>query len=126
MRLFIDECMSPDYPRRLNEGGRHDAVHPLHIGRRGQADHTVLANCIAEDRVIVTGNARDFRGLVGAVEIHPGLIVVPNLTREAVWALLEIAIAAIEAEGDWRAVMVNRVLEVDPSGRTVFHDLPNT
>ncbi len=30
MKLFIDECLSPQLAARLNAAGRHDAVHPLH------------------------------------------------------------------------------------------------
>jgi predicted nuclease of predicted toxin-antitoxin system len=48
VRLFIDECLSPQLALRLNQTGRHDAVHPLHIGRRREPDHRVLAWCIAK------------------------------------------------------------------------------
>jgi hypothetical protein len=59
VRFFIDECLSPQLAIRLNSSGRHDAVHPLHVGRRGAPDRSVLAWCIEEDRIIVTQNARD-------------------------------------------------------------------
>ena len=75
MQFFIDECISPQIAARLNESGHHSAVHPRDIGRRGDPDHVVLRNAIAEDRIIVTENARDFRGLVGKEELHPGLII---------------------------------------------------
>jgi len=88
VRLFIDECLSPQLAMRLNATGRHDAVHPLHIGRRGEPDHRILASCIAEDRVIVTQNGRDFRRLAGSAELHPGLIILPSLGRERTWTLL--------------------------------------
>ena len=81
MKLFIDECLSPQIALRLSRTGRHDAVHPLHVGRRGERDPRVLERCIAEDRVVVTGNARDFRRLVGDADIHPGLIILPALDR---------------------------------------------
>jgi predicted nuclease of predicted toxin-antitoxin system len=81
VRFFIDECLSPQIARRLNESGQHDAVHPLDIGRRGEADSIVVARCIAEDRIIVTENARDFRKLVARETIHPGLIVMPCVDR---------------------------------------------
>jgi hypothetical protein len=85
MRLFIDESLLPKFAIRLNKTGRHDATHPLHVGRRGAPDHAVVQRCIAEDRVIVTQNARDCRKPLGGVEIHPGLIVLPVLDREATW-----------------------------------------
>jgi len=79
VRLYIDECLSPLLAIRLNETGRHDAAHPLHLGGRGESDHSVLARCIADDRVVVTGNARDFRRLVVGAELHPGLIILPSI-----------------------------------------------
>jgi predicted nuclease of predicted toxin-antitoxin system len=124
VRLFIDESLSPQLAIRLNETGRHDAVHPLHIGRRGQPDHRVLDQCIAEGRVIVTQNARDFRRLVGGTEIHPGLIILPLLDREATWRCLEAAIAFLESTGDPATAMVNHVLEVDAAGAMTLTALP--
>lgn len=93
MRFFIDECLSPQIATRLNESGRHEAVHPLHVGRRGDDDSVVVARCIAEDRIIVTENARDFRKVVAREAIHPGLIVMPCVDRETSWRLLQAAIS---------------------------------
>jgi hypothetical protein len=45
-----DECLSPQLAVRLNATGCYDAVHPLHVGRRGEPDYRVLERCIAEDR----------------------------------------------------------------------------
>ncbi len=85
MRLFIDECLSPRIAEWLNISGEHDAVHPLHVGRRGEQDHTVLARCVREDRVLVTQNAKDFRGLIGQEDIHPGLIILPAVGRDGTY-----------------------------------------
>ena len=126
MRLVIDECLSPQLALRLNATGLHDAVHPLHVGRRGEPDHRVLERCIAEDRVIVTENARDFRRLVGETELHPGLIILPALDREGTWKLLESALAVIRERGEPMSVMVNHVLEVDESGVMTILPLPPT
>ena len=82
MRLFIDECISPELARRLNEAGLHEAIHPRDYGRLGEPDHIVLRRCLDEDRTIVTQNARDFRKLIGKEAIHPGLIILPALGRE--------------------------------------------
>jgi len=82
VRLFIDECLSPQLASRLNATGRYDAIHPLHVGRRGEPDYRVVEWCFAEDRIIVTENARDFRRLIGGSELHPGLIILPAIDRE--------------------------------------------
>jgi predicted nuclease of predicted toxin-antitoxin system len=100
VKLFIDESLSPRLAHRLNAKGGHDAVHPLHVGRRGEPDHRVLERCIAEDRIIFTQNARDFRKLVGRAEIHPGLILLPSIDREGTWVLLEAAIAHLKGRGN--------------------------
>jgi predicted nuclease of predicted toxin-antitoxin system len=125
VRLFIDECLSPQLALRLNALGRFDAVHPLHVGRRGEPDHRVLEWCLAEDRVIVTGNARDFRRLVGKTEVHPGLIILPAVDREGTWKLLQAALAFIRERGELMDVMVNQVLEVDESGKITISPLPS-
>jgi predicted nuclease of predicted toxin-antitoxin system len=124
VKLFIDECLSPELATRLNKTGRHDAIHPLHVGRRGAPDHRVLERCVAEDRTIVTENARDFRRLIGKTDIHPGLIILPAIDREGTWRLLEKAIAFLESQGKPADLMVNHVLEVDPSGVISLRPLP--
>ncbi len=124
MRLFLDEQLSPVLASRLNATGRHDASHPRDYGRLGEPDHLVLRRCVDESRVIVTQNARDFRKLVGAVELHPGLIILPAAGREASWDLLERAVRWIEALGEPGAVMINRVVEVSAAGEIAMYALP--
>jgi predicted nuclease of predicted toxin-antitoxin system len=124
VRLFVDECLSPRIATRLNETARHDAVHPLHVGRRGEPDHQILARCIAEDRVIVTENGRDFRQLVAGADLHPGLMILPSISREETWRLLQAAIAFVEARGDPMNEMVNHVLEIDMAGTITFSPIP--
>lgn len=130
MQFFIDECISPQVAARLNETGRYGAVHPRDIGRRGDPDHVVLRNAIAEDRIIVTENARDFRGLVGREDLHPGLVILPCVSRDRCLQLLEAAIAFLEtvAAGAKEAPsdhMINRVIEVDPTGQCRIYRLPD-
>jgi len=124
VRLFVDECLSPALARHLNETGVHDAVHPRDYGRLGERDDEVLARCLAEDRAIVTENAIDFRKLVAREEVHPGLIVLPSVTRDESLRLLLGAIALLKTYGDPADVIVNQVLEVEPGGRMRFYPLP--
>ena len=124
MRLFIDECLSPQIARNLNESGKHVAQHPLDFGGRGAPDHRVVERCIAHGLVIVTENARDFRALVGAEDVHPGLIIVPCVGRKRSAALLHAAIDYLEAMGNPMDAMVNHVLEVDHDGAIRFYPLP--
>ena len=107
VRLFIDESLSPLLAIRCNQTGRHDAIHPLHVGRRGDADHTVLQRRIAEERVIVTQNAKDFLRLAGRQEVHPGLIILPFANRDSTWLLLQKAIAFLDSQDNAMNIMVN-------------------
>ena len=69
MRFFIDECLSPRVAHRLADQG-YDAVAARDVGRLGERDDTVRDRCIAEDRIIVTHNAGDFRRLLGRVDLN--------------------------------------------------------
>ena len=124
MRLFIDECLSPVLAKRLNDSGFHDAAHPRDYGRLGDPDHVVLQRCLTESRTIVTENARDFRKLVGATDVHPGLIILPAVGREQSWTLLHRVIAAIEVLGNANHVMINQVAEATAAGDVRLYALP--
>lgn len=124
MRLFIDECLSPQLARHLNMTGEHDATHPRDMGRLGEPDHVVLARCLSEDRVIVTENAIDFRKLVAREEVHPGLVLLPSIARDASLRLLTDAIAHLATLGEPSDVMVNHVLEVTEAGAFALSPLP--
>ncbi|MGO4175847.1 DUF5615 family PIN-like protein [Bosea sp. TAF32] len=124
MKLFIDECLSPQLARRLNEEGRHDATHPRDKGRLGEPDHVVLARCLDEDRAIVTENAVDFRKLVARQELHPGLIILPSVSREQSFSLLVNGIAHLASQGGPSDVIVNHVLEIGKDGSFTLSPLP--
>jgi predicted nuclease of predicted toxin-antitoxin system len=92
VKFFIDECISPSLSRHLNESGLHDAIHPRDRGRLREPDHFVFARAIAEDRIIVTENADDFRKLAEGVDLHPGLIILPSVARLEAQRLMDLAI----------------------------------
>jgi predicted nuclease of predicted toxin-antitoxin system len=123
LKLFIDECLSPQLARRLAQAG-YVAIHPLDYGRTGELDHQVLQRCLDEDLTIVTENALDFRKLIGKFELHPGLIILPCVDRETSWKLIEAALAYLHSIGDAAKVMVNHVLEVDATGSCSLYPLP--
>ncbi len=124
MRLFIDECLSPQLAQHLNATGVHDAAHPRDVGRLGEPDHVVVTRCIAEDRVIVTENAVDFRKLVARQDIHPGLIILPSVSRAQSLRLLTDALVWLAAQGKDSDVIVNHVLEFTPAGGFALFPLP--
>jgi hypothetical protein len=57
-------------------------------GRSGFKDHQLREVVLREEFVFVTNNARDFRKLMGELELHAGLIVIipsvtPSIQRES-------------------------------------------
>ena len=66
--------------------------------------------------MIVTENAVDFRKLLGREDIHPGLIILPSVSRDRSIALMLAAIAYLITLGSPDDVMINRILEVSAEG----------
>lgn len=124
MRLFLDECLSPRVANELMVEDGFYVVHPRNQGGLGEADHTVLARCVADDLIIVTENARDFRALAARADIHPGMIILPCLGRVQAKALIKAAVAHLATLGDPSNVMVNKVLEAGADGKMMLYDLP--
>lgn len=119
LKFFIDECLSPQLAQRLRDEGI-DAVHPRDRGKLEIQDHSVLKYCLDEDRIIVTHNADDFRGLVGKSDMHVGLIILAENSLENSWLQLDTAMNHInheanQAGSDARDYMFNRVIEVNSS-----------
>ncbi|MGE0667985.1 MAG: DUF5615 family PIN-like protein [Sphingomonadales bacterium] len=123
LKFFIDECLSPRMAERLGALG-HDAIHPLHVGRRGERDDTVLRRCIDDDRIMVIENAADFRSLVSCEALHPGLIILPCTGRDRAWDLFNQALDFLAGYGEVGDVMVNHVLEIDEAGGMALFPLP--
>jgi predicted nuclease of predicted toxin-antitoxin system len=71
-RFLIDENLSPLLARHLRTAHGFDAVHVQELGLRGASDADILARAIADDRIIVTSNAEDFRRLGARTPTHPG------------------------------------------------------
>lgn len=124
MRLFLDECLSPKIAQVLNSEGIHVALHPRDFGELGASDHHILSRCIERDLVLVTANARDFRVLVAAQDIHPGLVILPSVSRERSESLLRDAISFLSKHGDPMNVIVNHVLEVSIEAEMTLSMLP--
>lgn len=120
----MDECLSPRVANELMAEDGYYVVHPRNQGGLGEADHTVLVRCVADNLIIVTENARDFRALAARTDIHPGMIILPCLDRFAAKDLLKAAIAHLRTLGDPSDIMVNKVLEVEADGTFELYDLP--
>ena len=126
MRFFIDECISPSLSSHLNDSGVHDAIHPRDRGRLREPDNVVFARAIAEDRIIVTENADDFRKLAAGVDLHPGLIILPSNARLEAQRLMDLAIDHLVGLNADRPQdpAVNSVLTVTSAGLIRIDPLP--
>ena len=122
----MDECISPSLSRFLNAGGLHDAIHPRDRGRLRDPDHVVFARAIAEDRIVVTENAEDFRKLAASVELHPGLIILPSVGRSEAQRLMELVLDYLRNTGGDRSqdLLVNSVLTISATGSISISPLP--
>jgi predicted nuclease of predicted toxin-antitoxin system len=77
-RFLIDENLTPMLASHLIATHGFDAVHVNTVGLRGASDRDVLDYAIAQDRIVVTSNADDFRKLAQHAAAHPGLAVLLN------------------------------------------------
>jgi len=86
------------------------------LGLRGASDADILARAIAEDRIIMTSNADDFRRLGARTPAHPGLAVMLDAVDRAQQRTLGIGLAnAIDSAGTTHG----RLFEIDRQGSVV-------
>lgn len=107
---------------RLRRGGTKRII--SHRGKSGASDEQLSRFAIAEDLIIVTNNARDFRRLMAGTELHPGLvIVVSNVTSKVQRELFGQVLEWIKQRQ--LANLINKVVEIDFGGARIY-DLPAT
>lgn len=84
-KLLIDECLSAELASMARERGHHEASHVAWIGKAGWKDWELKQLLLDEDWVLVTWNAKDFRGprespgtagQFAGVALHAGLICI--------------------------------------------------
>lgn len=129
MKLWIDECLSPTLVARANRRG-YWATCNRDRDLLGVADKILHGLVIEEEAVFVTNDEADFVALYRQIDLHTGLLILPQAdVREALWPLLDAALDYIEQEADaagetaaeW---MLNKRVEVSPSGKVAHNDLP--
>ena len=119
MRFLIDECLHTSLTDVANKAG-HEAHHVTRRGWSGFKDHQLREVIVREEFVFVTNNARDFRKLMGQLELHAGLIVIiPNGTPTMQRELFERALSEVTRLPD----LINRIIEVDVDGIRAY-ELP--
>ncbi len=98
-----------------------DAVHVNEAGLSGASDPAVLAFAIAEERIVMTSNADDFRGLARKAGTHPGMGVFLGATGRARQIVLGTALAQAIEEAN---IATDQLFEIDRDGRIRQYKLP--
>lgn len=130
MKLWIDECLTPTLVERANRRG-YWATCNRDRDLLGASDASLHGIVVEEEAVFVTNNESDFIALCSNVDLHTGLLILPQADRrEAQWPLMDAALDYIEemakvageSTADW---MLNRQVEVDLNGAVKHGDLPS-
>ena len=120
-RFLIDENLSPLLARHLRTAHGFDAVHVQELGLRGASDADILGRAVAEDRIIMTSNADDFRKLGARTPAHSGLAVMLDAVGRARQLTLGVGLAnAIDRAGTAHG----RLFEIDRTGAVRDYKLP--
>jgi hypothetical protein len=128
-RFLIDENLSPMLASHLTGTHGFDAVHLNSAGLRGANDVDVLAYAVANDRIVMTSNADDYRKLARNTVAHSGLAVLLAVLLDAVGRRLQIELGTmlantIDTEIGSAGTAHGRVFEIDASGRVRNYRLP--
>jgi predicted nuclease of predicted toxin-antitoxin system len=129
VKLWFDECLTPTLVRRANDRG-YWATCNRDRDLLGIPDAELHHVVIEEEAVFVTNNESDFVALSREVDLHTGLMILPQVARrEAAWPLLDTALDYIEEQSDGAAEpaadwMLNRCVEVLADGSIGHQALP--
>ncbi len=107
-RFLIDENLSPFLVEPARARG-FEAMHVNHLGLRTDADWDLLRIVAAQDWVLVTNNAIEFRGRYREIELHPGVVFLLSAVRRmAQLQLFAAALDHVQRQPD----LVNKALDV--------------
>jgi predicted nuclease of predicted toxin-antitoxin system len=109
VKFLIDECLSASLVQLANTAG-YEAYHVNYLGKQGSKDYELLKLIFKEEFTFVTNDARDFKKLVAATELHPGLVlIVPCATSAVQKALFQLFLEKLGPTSS----LINSVVEVD-------------
>lgn len=96
VKLWIDECLSPTLVARANRRG-YWATCNRDRDLLGVADKSLHELVIDEEAVFVTNDEADFVALYQRVDLHTGLLILPQAgKREELWPLWPLLDAALD------------------------------
>ena len=123
-RFLIDENLSPRLVDEARSRG-FEAMHVNHLGLRTETDWAILDVVAAQDWVLVTNNAIEFRGRFRRIELHPGVVfIVPTVRGEHQARLFAAVLEQLPPAPD----LMNRAIDVacaaDGAIAVTVYDLP--
>lgn len=80
MKLWADACVTPTLQDVAHDRG-YEGTSNRQRDKLNTLDPNLYPTVLNEDWVFITNNQQDFRKLVLAEDIHPGLIVLPQTRR---------------------------------------------
>jgi predicted nuclease of predicted toxin-antitoxin system len=128
VKLWIDECLSPTLVARANRRG-YWATCNRDRDLLGVSDRVLYERVLEEEAVFVTNDGADFVALYRRIDLHTGLLILPQVQkREALWPLFDAALvyierqakASAESAAEWT---LNKRVEVDSHGASTHDDL---
>jgi len=120
VKLWIDECLSPTLVEQANRRG-YWATCNRDRNLLGVRDQPLHKTVIDEEAVFVTNDEADFDALYRQVDLHTGLLILPQADRrEGLWPLLDAA--PDETPAEW---MLNKRVEIDLDSSIQHADLPS-
>lgn len=98
MRFLIDECLSGDLARRLQEAG-HDCVHVYDVGLRGRPDEEIMALAARENRILISADT-DFGELLANSPVLAPSVILMRRTDKRPESLASVILANIGQVAD--------------------------
>ena len=106
MKFYLDDDSAAMLLARLLQQAGHDIQVPADVGLSGEDDAVHLTHAVKHDRILLTGNHRDFLNLHNLVMQvsghHPGIFVVRqenDPTRDMTPKGIVAAVRKLEAAG---------------------------
>lgn len=129
MKFWIDACLSPTL-EDIAHARDYEATSNRRQGELPTKDSKLYPIVLAGDWVFVTNNAEDFRELAALHQMHPGLLVMPQLRRatqqcqfaEMIDFIEQQAGAAGDEPRDW---MFMREVVCDEKGHITHRWMPD-
>ncbi|MFH0902429.1 MAG: DUF5615 family PIN-like protein [Pseudomonadota bacterium] len=97
-RFLVDESLPRAVTRALVRGG-HDTLDARDVGLRGKPDEVVAARAVAEQRILVSGDADFSNALRFPPATHPGIVVVRLPDEWSPEARAQRVVTAIDTSG---------------------------